>query len=209
MDAQLVTPVESGERSDEFAALFDALLYAVSHDLKTPLLSISLGAELLAEAMPAADERSRLAFEAMQRGAQDMGRLLDALTLLSRARRRPLSDEPVVLDSLLPGVPDAKGVAVRVDARVISEVLAAFGAPPSRVLALDTAVMLTIPWPAGEPACEGAPLEALLAALGLRAGTLIGALAPLQVQLERQGGTLVAGNGSATLLLPRAVEATS
>lgn len=195
----------AGARSalDDFEVLFDTLLFAVSHDLKSPLLSISLGAELLGDP-GALDDRTRLAVEAMRRGAADLTRLLDAVTLVSRARRRPLDSAPVALTALLPSVPNAEAVLVAVDPRVVSEFLASLGGVGVEVRAGEGEVRLALPWPADEPACEGPPLEALLAALGLHAGTLVGTLAALQVQLERQGGTIVVGGGHATALLPRA-----
>jgi hypothetical protein len=60
-----------------------------------------------------------------------------------------------------------------------------------------------VAWPASEAALDGPPLEALLTSLGTHAGTLVTTLAALQVQFERQGGTVVAGGGYATALLPR------
>lgn len=204
------TTPATGARStlDDFEGLFDALLFSVSHDLKSPLLSISLGAELLV-AGPAGesgiDERTRLALDSMKRGTEDLTRLLDGVTLVSRARRRPLDAAPVVLASILPGVPGIEDVRVAVDARVLTELVAALGgATGAQVRASEGEVRLALPWPAGAPACEGPPLEALLASLTTHAGTLVGTLAALQVQLERQGGTIVVGGGYATALLPRA-----
>ncbi len=194
----------------DFEALFDALLYAVSHDLKSPLLSIGLGAELL-EGASGDGDRTRLAREAMQRGAEDLTRHLEALTLLSRARRRPLDSAPLDLASLLPAdatTAGLEGVRVAVDGRLVVELhaeLSQAGAP--RVVAGDADVRLVAALPPDTPRIEGgpqAPLEALLGALSTHAGTLVGRLAVLQVQLERQGGTLVLGAGQATALLPRA-----
>ncbi|MCC6237131.1 MAG: hypothetical protein IT299_06105 [Dehalococcoidia bacterium] len=200
-------PVTSAP-SDEFEALFDTLLYAVSHDVKSPLLSIGLGAELL-EAASATDERARLGLEAIQRGAQDLGRLIEALTQVSRARRRPLDGQPVRLDALLAGAPPtagapdvegAAGIEVRVDPRLVTEFTAAVG--PPRVVVGDEDVRLVSPLPPELRELDGPPLEVLFASLGLHAGTLVTALALLQVQLDRQGGTLVLGGGHATAMLP-------
>jgi hypothetical protein len=192
---------------DEFEALFDALLFAVSHDLKSPLLSISLGVELLDSAPPAEsalDDRTRLALDAVRRGTEDLTRQLDAVTLVSRARRRPLDATPVVLSALLPEQAGIDGVRVAVDARVVSEFVAVLGGTQPDARVDDSAVRLSLPWPASAPACEGPPLEALFASLGTHAGTIVATLAALQVQLERQGGTIVISEGPATALLPRA-----
>ena len=191
---------------DEFEALFDALLFAVSHDLKSPLLSISLGVELLesapvVESVP--DDRAQLALDAVRRGAEDLTRQLDAVTIVSRARRRPLDATPVALSPLLPEHAGVDGVRVAVDARVINEFVAAFDGAQPHARVADGDVRLSLPWPTTAPTCEGPPLEALLASLSTHAGTVVATLAGLQVQLERQGGTIVIGGGSATALLPR------
>src|SRR5688572_11282808 len=192
---------------DEFEALFDALLFAVSHDLKSPLLSISLGVELLDGASPAEsalDDRTRLAMDAVRRGSEDLTRQLDAVTVVSRARRRPLDATPVALATFLPKEAGIEGVRVAVDARVVTEFVTALDGARSEVRVGDSAVRFALPWPASAPACEGPPLEALLTSLGTHAGTVVATLAALQVQLERQGGTIVIGEGWATALLPRA-----
>ena len=200
-----VTGSVNGANAEEFEALFDTLLYAVSHDLKSPMLSIGLGAELL-EGASATDERTRLGLEAIARGTQDLGRLIEALTQVSRARRRPLDGQPVRLSELLSGVPGSgridDRIDVRVDPRLVIEFVATAGAP--RVVVGDEDVRLTSPLPPDLQALEGPPLEALFASLGLYAGTLVTALAVLQVQLDRQGGTLVLGGGHATAMLPAA-----
>ena len=191
---------------DEFEALFDALLFVVSHDLKSPLLAISLGVELFESAALAAsalDDRTRLALDAVRRGTEDLTRQLDAVTLVSRARRRPLDATPIALAGLLPGQAGLEGVRVAVDARVVTEFVAALEGARTEARVGDSDVRLSLPWPAGAPACDGAPLEALLASLGTHAGTVVATLAALQIQLERQGGTIVIGEGSATALLPR------
>ncbi len=199
----MTTPGARGSAAalDEFEGLFDALLYAVSHDLKSPLLSIGLGAELLAGGA-GVDERTRLGLEAMQRGAEDLTRLLEALTLVSRARRRPLDGAAVALATVVPGALGVEGERVGVDPRLVSEFAAALGGEV-RAQASESEVRLSAAWPEGAPDIDGAPLESLLGSLGLYGGTLVGTLAVLQVQLERQGGTLVVGGGRATALLPR------
>jgi hypothetical protein len=202
------TPREARAALDEFEGLFDALLFAVAHDLKSPLLSISLGAELLESAPSAAlDDRTRLALEAMKRGTEDLARQLEAVTLISRARRRPLDARPLPLIAALPQVSSAPGIAgvsVAVDARLLTEFVTALDSALIEARAGTDEVRLTAPWPASAPACEGPPLEALLASLGTHAGTLLATLAALQVQLERQGGTIVVAGGVVTVLLPRA-----
>lgn len=197
-------PVETRSGLDEFEVLFDKLLFAVSHDLKSPLLSISLGAELLGDPS-SLDDRTRLALEAMRRGTDDLARQLEAVTFVSRARRRPLDATAVELAAALriEDARDLEGVRVAIDSRLLNEFGAAFGGASLEVRVGSEEVRLVAPWPAAAPACEGPPLEALLASLSTHAGTVVATLAALQVQLERQGGTIVVGGGHATALLPR------
>lgn len=201
-----MTPPLPARATEEFEALFDRLLYAVSHDLKTPLLSVSLGAELLAEA--GGDTGRGLGLDSITRGAEDMTRLLDALTALSRARRRPLDEASVALASALPGLTVAPSVRVAVDARLPRELLAALecGTEHVQVVEGESEVQLVLPWPKDAPECSGPPLEALLEALGRYSGTPVSALATLQVQLERQGGTVVVAGDRVRVLLPSAME---
>ncbi len=82
--------------------LLGSFLRAVSHDLKSPLLTLSLSAELLGDVFPD-DERGRVAREALTHGLRDMERMLDAVTDVSRARRRVLQEQPSrLVDALTP-----------------------------------------------------------------------------------------------------------
>ena len=69
------------ERRD--AAHFESLLSTISHDLRSPLLTISLSAELLQDARHVGSED--VALDALREGVRDLGRMLDAVTTLSRA----------------------------------------------------------------------------------------------------------------------------
>ena len=90
-------------------ALIDSLLFSVSHDLRSPLLTILLGVDLLQQTHEAsasaagADETATLALESLRNGATDLERMLAALTALSRARRRTLAVAPTPLRMLLGG----------------------------------------------------------------------------------------------------------
>ncbi len=193
--------------------LLDLLLYAVSHDLKSPLLTLSLSGELIAQALPDGGDRARLALDGLKHGAKDLERMLDAVTAISRARRRPLEEETVALAESLGAhgalseweVPD--GLALAVDRRVIGEVLATLAGDEPSELALKVdmgAVELSAPLPDGCPQCDGSPLEALLQSLTTYAGTAVEYLAALQTQLERQGGTVTVDNAVAHVRLPLA-----
>jgi len=90
-------------------SLLDTLLRSVSHDLRSPLLSISLSAELIELGGEGVAEATR----ALRAGVADLERMLQAVTLLSQARRRELNVAPVALGDLLAGRATIKGHFVR------------------------------------------------------------------------------------------------
>lgn len=99
------------------------LLYAVSHDLKSPLVTVNGFTAILMRHLAAGDvEKAHAAAERVQRGALTLGRLLDDLTDLNREGTRPLEIEEVRLGELLGGVVEllaadlvAAGARVEVD----------------------------------------------------------------------------------------------
>lgn len=198
------------ERPD---ALLEALLFSVSHDLKSPLLTLSLSSELLGDAVAGAGDQATVAASAMRRGVADMERLLDALTAVSRARRRALREGPVPIAQLLRGhivVTDgAAGEAlVAVDPRIVVEALealstrAALGELRLWIGAADATVALALP-AAVEPPVQPSPLGALFDSLHTYAGTAIETLAVLETQLTRQGGQVWVEAGRVAIRLPR------
>ena len=80
--------------STDLVGAFDQCLHSVSHDLRSPLLTMSLGTELIADAVVADDDRTALALDSLRSGAKDLERMLGAITLPSRARKRTLTDSP-------------------------------------------------------------------------------------------------------------------
>ena len=180
------------------------LLFSASHDLKSPLLTVSLSGELLAGADGDA-ERARLAFETLQHGVHDLERMLEALMALSRATRRTLEARPVPLQQLLRGQlvlsddPEATRLLVAADPRPVLEGLAALtngGATEVRLHRDDTAAQLDVRAAVPLPALPGpSPLAALLGSLEAHAGGVVQALAAVELQLARQAATLrIAGD---------------
>ena len=184
-------------RRDEF----EALLESVAHDLRSPLLTMALSANLLQDAGAAA--REQVAYAALREGIRDLERMLDAVTTLSRAAKRTLTPRSalagVVPRSLLP-----QNVGIDADARLVAELLDALG--PDAELALrieDGTVELSGALPALADLAGGSPLAALLDSLKTHAGSVVERLAAIELQAARQGGTLTVVDGRAALRLPR------
>lgn len=200
--------------SDDAFELLDAVLYSTSHDLRSPLLSMTLSAELLEQSLPAgaAAEGSTVAvaLEAMRHGAKDLERMLQALTAVSRARRRRLQVATLPLRELLAGrrtAADLPELAVTVDVAVVGEALDAFATDATAAIAVAPSAhevsLLLLPL-ADAPEFEGSPLAALLGSLQSYAGTAVERLAVSEVLVTRCGGGLLADASSVRLSLPLA-----
>lgn len=189
--------------------LLAAFLRSVSHDLKSPLLTLSLSAELLADVLPG-DERGRVAREAIGHGIADMERMLDAVTGVSRARRRILTSGPSALGDVLQGHVvysddlEMSRVLLGVDGRSVGEALRALATGPVelRLEAVDGAVVLSAALPTDVADLDGSCVEALLGSLQQHAGTSVAGLAVAEVLLAREGGTLVCSGGRVRMRLP-------
>lgn len=198
--------------------LVEAFLYSVSHDLRSPLLTLSLAGELIAESL---GDRLReepsssglVALDALQHGARDLERMLQALTTVSRARRRPLEPGRAPLRLLLGGhvvISDAGDLGSRlvtVDPIATLEVIdAVCGEGPAEIQVSLTDGYAVLRLPLGESLAtvRGAPLVGLAQSLQLHAGTLVETLAAAQVVLERTGGRMDIVDEGVRLWLPRA-----
>ncbi len=196
--------------------LVEALLYSVSHDLRSPLLTLSLAGELIAESL---GDRLReepssglVALDALEHGARDLERMLQALATVSRARRRPLEPVHAHLRMLLGGhivlsdAGDLGSRVVQVDPVAVREIIdAVCGDDPVevQVQVLDAFVVLRLPTDAALDDVEGAPLVTLARSLQRHAGTLIETLAAAEVVMERCGGGLDITDGRVRLWLAR------
>lgn len=203
----------------EHDTLLDSLLYSVAHDLKSPLLTLALASDLIVDAVGEPDDRARLALDSLKHGAKDLERMLDAVTTVSRAWRRPLEVVAVPLMPVLSGHvvtsghddpadhDDPAGLAAAVDPHIVSELEARLlvGQRGALQLAVEGGVIrLDVPLADGWPEVDGTPLEALLGSLHTYAGTPVEPLAALQVLLERQGGGLAIEGRWASVRLPLA-----
>ncbi len=180
--------------------LIDALLYSVSHDLRSPLLSLTLSADLLRD--PAAAEPDsgtrEVALDGLRYGARDMERMLQSLTVLSRARRRLFEHDRGPLGVILGGhlvmseIDHLFTRVVAVDPVTVRELLDEIaGERPVEVrVSLDgDFVLLSVLLGAGLPPFEGRPLYALASSLQAYAGSAVERLAASQVLLDRQGAS--------------------
>jgi len=188
-------------------SLLDTLLRSVSHDLRSPLLSISLSAELIELGGEGVAEATR----ALRAGVADLERMLQAVTLLSQARRRELNVAPVALGDLLAGrvvisdVPELPSVHVSVDAASIGELLATLGASgpiEAQIAVEDGAVHCDFALRGDYPAADASPLASLAGSLEQFAGTIVETLAVHEVALARQGATLSRSADRLAVTLP-------
>lgn len=186
--------------------LLGSFLRAVSHDLRSPLLTLSLAMELLGD-LPT-DERGQVAREAITHGLQDMERMLDAISSVSRARRRILSEVPMPLAAIADGVRlsgDAALAAVplALDPSAAVEAFRALGSDAEVWLESQPGfVVASTALPEALASIEGSSAAALLGDLHTYAGTPAVALAAAEVVLARQGGWLRCEGAQVRMWLP-------
>ncbi|MEW5927675.1 MAG: HAMP domain-containing sensor histidine kinase [Gemmatimonadota bacterium] len=96
----------TGALRDATAAIAarDDVLAFVSHDLRNPLHTIQMAADILE--LPIADDRKAVQVQVIKRAARAMARLIEDLLAVSEveAGRLSLEREPVLLDALFEGV---------------------------------------------------------------------------------------------------------
>ena len=190
--------------------LLDSLLYSVSHDLRSPLLTMSLSAELIEAALEGAGSSADLAINSLRQGAVDMERMLQTLMVLSRARRKTLEPARGALQMILGGrlvvsEADLSHRIALVDPLHVCEVLdaAAEEGPLEVHVRLDGA-RAELAFDLARLEHGPTPLHAVCASLKQYAGTAVEALAVGQVLLERQGASVRGTDGRVTIMLPLA-----
>ncbi|MGE3856301.1 MAG: hypothetical protein AB7G21_05010 [Dehalococcoidia bacterium] len=213
--AQVTVNTPPPHRTDP-DSLVEALLYSVSHDLRSPLLTLSLAGELIAESL---GDRLReepsssgvVALDALQHGTRDLERMLQALTTVSRARRRPLEPSRAPLRLLLGGhlvISDAGDLGsqlVGVDPIAVREIIdAVCGEDPTDIAVSldDKYALLRLPLDPTLAEVRGTPLVVLAQSLQLHAGTLVETLAAAEVVLQRCGGYVDIAEDGVRLWLP-------
>ncbi|MDA0353465.1 MAG: hypothetical protein O3A10_14840 [Chloroflexi bacterium] len=175
--------------------LLDSLLYGVSHDLRSPLLTVSLSAQLLEHSLAGVEVAGAIeALDGLRAACDDLERMLSALNALSRAARRASDTIEVTLSSLFGGAP---AVTVALDESTAGELRWAIPTGATALLDGDTAV---IRWSVAD--APDSPLMALAGSLHLHAGGLIERLACLQITLARHHGSLDVVGEQVTVRLP-------
>ncbi|MDA1010737.1 MAG: hypothetical protein O2888_04610 [Chloroflexi bacterium] len=197
-------------------AIVDALLYSVSHDLRSPLLTMTLSADLIEDGLSALGEQAALpqttvlGLDAIRRGAADLERMLEALTVLSRARRQVLSPARSPLALVLSGYRvsgDSTTIAasaVAVDALELREFIDAVTGDDDATVDVGFhrhQVELTVCTDV-EALADAPPLAVLVGSLHQFAGGSVQDLAARQALLERRGCHFSAAAGRITVGVP-------
>ena len=180
--------------------IIDPLLYAVAHDLKSPLLTLSLSADLLLSDAEPADHGQRIAVQGLTEGSKEIERMIDSLAVLSRAYRKsldpgttPLTELLVDFEGYLRGEPDIERFRVAVDGRVVRTLLEMLRDEQPDAIVIDvtaTELRIEAPAPESEYGIGASPLQTLFGSLTAHAGTQVQTLAGVQVQLGRQAGSI-------------------
>jgi hypothetical protein len=199
------TPARSAAPSiaDDAPALLDSLLYSVSHDLRSPLLSVSLSAQLIEHAL-GKRETSEVpnpiaeALGGLKAACDDLERMLAALNAVSRAARRRAEPVSVPLASLC-DTPIEDAIAL--DDVTAQELRLALAAATDSPVATIEGASARVTWSV-DRAIEGpSALAELAASLQRHAGTSIERLACLEVALRGAGGSLAVDGNVVTATL--------
>jgi hypothetical protein len=199
---------------EALCGVIDPLLYAVSHDLKSPLLTLSLSADLLLGNAEPANDGQRIAIQGLTEGSKEMECMIDSLAVLSRAYRKSLDDGTTPLTELLVdfegylrGDPDIERSLVAVDGSVVRTLLEVLRDEQPDAIVIDvsaTELRIEAPAPESEYGIGASPLQTLFDSLTAHAGTQVQSPAELQVQLSRQDGSITFEDDRTVVRVPLA-----
>jgi two-component system sensor histidine kinase/response regulator len=95
------TPANAGDRTRELAEDFEALSYAISHDLRAPIRAITGFSQiLLEESIDRLDADGQQLVRMMQSSAQTLNSMIDSLLAYSRAGQRIMAVSEVNMTEL-------------------------------------------------------------------------------------------------------------
>lgn len=181
--------------ADSAPGLLDSLFYAVSHDLRSPLLTVSLSAQLLEQTLAESEaDGTKEVLAGLRAASTDLERMLASLNALSRASRRASEPIELALDAISDGAPDA---VVTLDATTAAELRAAMTDGATAAIEAGIAV---IRWPVDD--LDGSPLQALAGSLTTHAGGLVETLACLEIALGHHDARLSVAENVVTVEMP-------
>jgi K+-sensing histidine kinase KdpD len=186
---------------DSAADLLDSLFYSVSHDLRSPLLTVSLSAQVLEHTL--GDDIAQSTTEALnslRAASTDLERMLATLNALSRATRRPIETTSLTLDAIAADAPD--DIAVLLDRATATDIARLIAASEQSATIEQSSGQVTLGWAIENAPEASSPLTALTASLQNYAGTLIEGLACVEIALNREGGSLELTQGHVRVSLP-------
>lgn len=179
--------------------VLDSLLYSVSHDLRSPLLTMTLSTDLIDEGLntgnaSASSENIAIGLAALRQGATDLERMLETLTQLSRARRRELTPMHGTLQMVLSEYTTIVDGETRGETVVLADALAirefidiVAGDQPTEIVVRSHPTRIELSMAAPEELTSASsPLDLLVRSLQEFAGTRVQAMAVQQVILNRQ-----------------------
>lgn len=173
---------------DAASDLLESLLYSVSHDLRSPLLTVSLSAQVLEHTL----------------GDDIAQSTTEALNALSRATRRPIAPDSLALDVVAPDAPSEAtvNITVRLDRATGTDLANAITASDSPLSIDQSTNHVTLEWAVDGAPDDPSPLTALTASLQNHAGGPIERLACIEIALNREGGSLELSEGRVRVSLP-------
>jgi signal transduction histidine kinase len=178
---------------------------------------MSLSTDLIEDALRASGTQTgetsvSVALDALRHGAKDMERMLQGLTLLSRAYNGAVEPARAPLRLVLAGhlvisdASDLNETLIAVDPMVVRELLDAVASDDAAELRVRIQEGFALIEVAAPDLVAGgvSPLMALAASLTYGAGTAVETLAVRQVLIERHGGRVCVEGGRLEVWLPLA-----
>lgn len=191
----------SGSFVDSASDLLDSLLYSVSHDLRSPLLTVSLSAQVLQHTLGDDITQSTIeALNSLRAASTDLERMLSTLNALSRAARRPIETTSLTLDSIAPDAPE--NIAVLLDRATGTDLAKLVTTSEVAPTIEQSGTHAILEWPIADAPEHPSPVTSLTGSLQNYAGGAIERLACVEIALNREGASLELIEGRVRVSLP-------